>query len=199
MVGLRIYGQATFEQIFRPVLNALDGLLWVVAFRDLWRFPQEWEAASEFDAETGLYTGGPLAEFNRDLQPVDDRSGYIVELDILRKYARTIDDGQCIFGVRTSREAAASWLNRVFWGKPSYADAVEDAEVSFVGDESWWEFYAKDESLLAELKSHLLHVREWPAKQAQSPIDAAYQDCWSRRDEELYRRLFDVIEGTEER
>jgi hypothetical protein len=199
MIGLRIYGRATFDQIFRPVLHMLDGLVWVFAFRDLWRFPEEWEDASEFDAETGVYTSGPLAEFNGDLRPVDRTGSYLVELDILRKYARAIDDGQCIFGVRMSREAAASWLDRVFWGKPSYAEAVNDAEVSFVGDESCWEFYAKDESLLAALKAHLSHAREVPANHGQLPIDAAYEECWSRRDDDLYRRLFDAVEPTEDR
>jgi|SRR5688572_11751658 len=192
MVGLRIYGRATFDQIFAPVLRELDDLVCVIAFRDAWRFPQEWEDASEFDADTGVYTTGPLADFTRDFPPSDSGGGYIVQLDVFRKYAPAIDDGQCIFGVRMSREAAATWLDRVFWHKPSYAEAVDAAEVSFVGDESWWEFYAKDASLLATLKAHLPHVREFNANQL--PIEAAYEECWSRRDAELYRRLFDAAE-----
>jgi hypothetical protein len=194
MTGLRIYGQATFAQIFDPVLQLLDGLVWVVAYRDAWRFPPEWEDASSYDPGSGVYRSGPIAEFQRDIRPIDGGDGFISTVDIFPRYAPAVDDGQCIFGLRSSPEIAAEFLDRTFWRKRDYGEAVKEAEVSFIGDESWWEFYTKNDSLLTVLKSHLPRVGEMASRENAASVSAAYEEAHPARDTELYTRLFDAIE-----
>lgn len=194
MIGLRIYGQASFAQIFEPVLHRLDGLVWVTAFRDAWSFPPEWEDASAFNPDAAAYTSGPLAEFHHDFQLLAGSGGYLSTIDIFPKYAAAVGERQVIFGIRTTPEVAAQWLDRWYWGKRSYLQAVTEAEVSFIGDESWWEFYARNEALLTILKSHLPHTEKAAASEKPLAIDAAYEECWPERGSELYDRLFNAGE-----
>jgi hypothetical protein len=183
MTGIRIYGQATFLEIFRPVLHRLNGLVWVVS-EGQWRFPQEWEDASDFDPDAERYTTGPLADFQRDFRRITEggrdwlrSSGYIAAVDIFPKYAAAIgDDGLCIFGLRLAPEKAIEWLKKEFWGTPGYAGAVAQAEVSFIGHESWWEFYARNAALREALQEYLPHRTEW-ANLVSPQLAAAYEEC----------------------
>ena len=181
MTGIRVYGQATFHEIFRPILHRLNGLVWVVSEAQ-WRFPEEWEAASDFDPETRRYTSGPLADFDRDFRRITEGNwlfGYIATVDIFPKYAPAIgDDGLNVFGLRLAPEAAIEWLKKEFWGKIryGYAGAVAQAEVSFICRESYWEFYTRQAALEEELRAYLPRTTDWP--DIVSPrIQAGYEEC----------------------
>jgi hypothetical protein len=179
MTGIRVYGQATFHEIFRPILHRLNGLVWVVSEAQ-WRFPYEWDDASDFDPETGRYTSGPLADFDRDFQRITEGNtyfGYISTVDIFPKYAPAIgDDGLNIFGLCLAPEEAIEWLKKGSWCTPGYAGAVAQAEVSFICHESYWEFYTKHAALQEELCGYLPRTKDWP--DVVSPhIQAGYEEC----------------------
>jgi hypothetical protein len=185
MTGLRIYGQATFAEIFLPILSQMNGLVWVVD-SDEWSYPEEWQDASEFDTEKG-YISGPWAEFKRDFRPVRRGSwfyGYVSDVDIFPKYAAIIGDRKSVFGLRLTSEAAERWLIDTVYGTtrdatPPYVNGVDDAEVSFLGHESWREFYARNSSLMAAMKAHLPQTHEWRASPATYRLGAAYEHCSS--------------------
>ena len=185
MIGIRIYGRAHFADIFAPILTTVAGLTWVITPFQPWRFPPEWEDASEFDPESGRYTSGPIAELGRDVHLVRDGARnlcHVAAVDIFPKYAAAVNDfGDSIFGVRVPPDDAAAWLLRTYWATPGSSDvdaAVREAEVSFVGHESWWEFYSRDGSRLDALKAHLLPARAW-SQGAVSPLEAGWEECSS--------------------
>ena len=186
MIGIRIYGRASFAEIFSPILSKVDGLTWVITGGQPWRFPEEWEDASDFDPETSLYTSGPLAEFQRDVRQLRDGAadyGYVAAMDLFPKYAPAVNDfGDSIYGLRLTPEEAVNWFKNSYWSNSARDDhldlAVRAAEVSFVGNESWWEFYSKDESHFSLLRAHLLPTTAWK-EGAVSPIEAGYEECSS--------------------
>lgn len=185
VIGLRIYGNATFAEIFQPILSRMNGLVWVVDL-DEWVHPTEWEDASEFDPDKG-WVSGPWADFDRDFRPVRRGSflyGYVSTADIFPEYAPIIGDRQTVYGLRLTPDEAEQWLVHTVSGKsrdetPPYVTFVDEAEITFLGHESWREFYAKDASLMEAMKAYIPRTDEVRANPTAYTLSAAYEECSS--------------------
>lgn len=174
MNGIRIYGQPVFEELFRPLFDYLQAMTWLT-MPGAFRFPYEWEDASDFDPVNQVWTGGPMAEFDRDLVQIREGNshyGYFTSVDLFPKYAPAIsEDWNTIYGLRQP-VAPLEWL-RAAYARGTY-ETAELADVTFVNDDgSFWEFFPRDESLLRILEQHLpgLPVGFAPTSTAR---DAAY-------------------------